>query len=59
LDTIRHPDVGLGLLPIMATVIPAADDIALVALMTADDIGVGITVVVAGSLVCLLQSLQP
>ena len=43
----------------MATVIPAADDIALVALMTADDIGVGITVVVAGSLVCLLQSLQP
>ena len=41
LDMIRHPEVGLGLLLVMATVIaPAAtaDDIALLPLMTADGI---------------------
>ena len=55
-----HPaEVGLGLLLAMATVTPAADDIALVAVMTADDIGVGIFLVVAEPQVCLLQSLQP
>ena len=39
-DMAGHPEVGLGLLLVMATVIPAADDIALVALMTAHGIGV-------------------
>jgi hypothetical protein len=53
LDMVRHPEVGLGLLLVMAvlmaTVIaPAAtaDDIALVPLMIADDIGIGIALVV-------------
>jgi hypothetical protein len=49
LDMVRHPDVGLEMLLVMATVIaPAAtaNDIALVPLMTADDIGVGIALVV-------------
>jgi adenine/guanine phosphoribosyltransferase-like PRPP-binding protein len=59
LGKVGHPKVGLGLLLVIATVIaPAADDITL-ALMTADDIGVGIAVVVAEPQVCLLQSLQP
>ena len=47
LDTVRHPEVGLGLLLVMAvlmaTAIAAADDKALVPLMTA---GVGIALVV-------------
>ena len=46
---VRYPEVGLGLLLVMATVIaPAAtaDDIALVPLMTADGVGVGIAFVV-------------
>ena len=48
LDMVRHPaEVGFGLLLVMAKVIAhAADDIALVPLMTADDIGVGIALVV-------------
>jgi hypothetical protein len=44
LDTVRHPDAGLGLLLVMPTAI--ADDVALVPLMTAEDIGVGIALVV-------------
>jgi hypothetical protein len=50
LDTVRHPEVGLGSLLVMvvltASAIAAADDIALVPLMTADDIGIGIALVV-------------
>jgi hypothetical protein len=48
LDTVRHHDTGLGLLLVMPTAIApvAADDVALVPLMTAEDIGVGIALVV-------------
>jgi hypothetical protein len=52
LDMVRHPaGVGLGLLLVtvvstVTLIAPAADDIALVALMTADDVGVGIAIVV-------------
>ena len=60
LDMAGHPEVGLGLLLVMATAIApdaAPDDIALVALMM--DVGVGIALVVAEPQVCLLHSLQP
>jgi hypothetical protein len=49
LGTVRHPEVGLGLLLVtevlMGTLIAAAADIALVPLMTADRIGIGIALV--------------
>ena len=58
LDTVtRYPEVGLGLVATVIAPAATADDIALVPLMTADDIGVGIAV--AEPQVCLLQSLQP
>jgi len=62
LDTLRHPDVGLGLMRGMVTVSApdaTADDIALGALITADDIGVGIAVVDAEPQVCLPRTQAP
>jgi hypothetical protein len=49
---VRHPEVGLGLLLVMAVltvtaIAPAADDIAIVPLMTADGIGSAVVVVLA------------
>jgi hypothetical protein len=52
LGQVRHPEVGLGLLLVMAVLIvtaiaPAADDISLVPRMTADDVGIALVVVFA------------
>lgn len=47
---VRYPEVGLGLLLVMAAtvIVPAAaDDIALVPLMTADGVGIALVVVFA------------
>ena len=45
LDMVRHPEVGLALLLVMAAILIA--DIALVALMTADGVGTALVVVFA------------
>ena len=48
MDTVRHPEVGLGLLPVvMAVLMVMVIDIAPVPLMTADGIGIVIVVVFA------------